>query len=179
MPDSYAVCPSEKLLDGARKVRPRLVAQTIYHMRHDGVLPTLRAVGHMLVQPLSRSSAPLIRKPGAKEEVLGLRPGEMVEVKSKEEIRSTLDSTGRLRGLVFLPEMRPFCGQRFRVHKRLERMYLEESHQIRHVTNTVLLAEVFCDGKAVGCDRSCFLYWREAWLRRIPEPNPTHQDIQA
>jgi hypothetical protein len=43
-------------------------------------------------------------------EVLDLQPGEWVVVKSKEEIRSTLDKAGRNRGLTFENEMLPYCG---------------------------------------------------------------------
>ena len=48
-------------------------------------------------------------------EVLGLQPGELVEIKSEEEIRRTLDATGKNRGLGFMPEMWPHCGRRGRV----------------------------------------------------------------
>jgi hypothetical protein len=90
-------------------------------------------------------------------------------VKSLEEIRKTLDSAGRYFGLLFLPEMQQFCGKRFHVRRRLERMYLEHSGEIRTMKNTVLLSGVHCDGVGSGCDRCCFLYWREAWLRRVSE----------
>jgi hypothetical protein len=64
-----------------------------------------------------------------------------------------------------------FCEQRFRVHKRLETLFLEESRQIRKMKNTVLLENVFCDGSSYRCDRSCFYYWREAWLRKVDGPS--------
>ncbi len=40
----------------------------------------------------------------------------------------------------------------------------------RRVRNTVLLDSVFCRGEGLGCDRSCFHMWREAWLRRVDGP---------
>jgi hypothetical protein len=33
--------------------------------------------------------------------------------------------------------------------------------------NTVLLDGAICDGWGGKCDRSCFFFWREAWLRRV------------
>ncbi len=60
------------------------------------------------------------------------------------------------------------CGRRFRVQRRLERMFLEESQQVRSLKHTVLLAGVHCGGDGIGCDRQCFYFWREAWLRRVP-----------
>jgi hypothetical protein len=100
-------------------------------------------------------------------EVLGLMPGEWVEVKSLPEILSTLDADGKLRGLEFLPGMQPFCGQRFKVFKRMATLYQEESGQVRRLKNTVLLNDVQCDGLLMKCDRSCYLFWREAWLKRV------------
>ena len=47
-----------------------------------------------------------------------LSVGDWVEVRSKEEILSTLDSNGRLDGMPFMPEMFAFCGKRFQVYKR-------------------------------------------------------------
>ena len=98
-----------------------------------------------------------------------LEAGELVEVKSAKEIFSTLDSKAKLNGLPFTKEMMKFCGKRFRVYKRLENILLEATGELRRVkTPTVILEGVFCDGKAHGnCDRSCFCFWREAWLKRI------------
>ena len=107
------------------------------------------------------SSAPVV------DEVLGLRPGELAEVKSFSEILATLDGDGKLRGLAFLPGMHAFCGQRFVVFKRMETLYSEETGQVRTLRNTVLLTGVQCDGLLMRCDRSCYFYWREAWLRRV------------
>jgi hypothetical protein len=102
-------------------------------------------------------------------ESLGLKPGEWVEVRSVKEILATLDQHGKLRGLAFNREMAKFCGKRFRVYKRLEKMILESTGELRRIrTPTVMLEGVFCDGEAHDkCDRSCFCFWREAWLRRI------------
>ncbi|PYT91924.1 MAG: hypothetical protein DMG36_16745, partial [Acidobacteria bacterium] len=48
-----------------------------------------------------------------------LRPGDLVEVKSPEEILQTLDNEGTLDRLPFMPEMIEFCGRRFQVSKRV------------------------------------------------------------
>ena len=52
---------------------------------------------------------------------LDLRPGDWVEVRSEQEILSTLDDGAALDGLVFMPEMLAFCGRRFRVYKRADK----------------------------------------------------------
>lgn len=104
--------------------------------------------------------------PRREDAVLNLKPGELVEVKTLEEIQKTLDAKGKNYGLVFTPEMRKHCGKRYRVYKRLELMFDEYHKSQRRLKNTVLLENVVCEGTGLGCDRSCFLYWREVWLRR-------------
>ena len=107
----------------------------------------------------------LKRTPSA---TLNLKPGEFVEVKSKEEILATLDSMGRNRGLYFTPEMVKHCGKRFRVLKQLSKMINEKTGEMRTIVNTVLLEGSICDGKAHGgCQRLCYCLWREIWLRRV------------
>ena len=51
------------------------------------------------------------------DQVLNLRVGEIVEVRSEAEILATLDGRGELESLPFMPEMLQFCGRRFRVDK--------------------------------------------------------------
>jgi dTDP-4-amino-4,6-dideoxygalactose transaminase len=97
-----------------------------------------------------------------------LKAGDWVEVRSSKEIFATLDGQGKLRGLRFTPEMVRFCGRRFRVCKSLNKIIMEATGELRSVKSpTVLLDDVFCDGSAHGgCDRSCFCFWREEWLRK-------------
>ena len=114
-------------------------------------------------------------------EVLNLQPGEWVKVRSVKEIFATLNAKGKLRGLRFIPEMVKFCGKRFKVYKRLDKIILEATGELRKIrTPTVLLEGVFCDGKAhSGCDRSCFCFWREAWLKRETPQNPQEQETRV
>ena len=44
------------------------------------------------------------------DQVLNLRVGEIVEVRSEAEILATLDGRGELESLPFMPEMLQFCG---------------------------------------------------------------------
>jgi hypothetical protein len=113
------------------------------------------------------------------EDVLNLKPGEWIEVKSEQEILATLDQKGRYKGLGWMCNMRKFCGKRYRVFKRLETMLLESNRQYRKVKDTVLLEGVMCDGEEwYGCDRSCFHFWREVWLKRAPSPQlSTEKDV--
>lgn len=99
---------------------------------------------------------------------LNLQPGELVEVKSEREIAESLDANCTTRGLSFMEPMRAFCGKRMRVYKRVNHILLEFGGGERKLTGTVLLEGAICDGREQACDRSCFFFWREAWLRRIP-----------
>lgn len=103
-------------------------------------------------------------------EHLGIGVGDWIEVKTAEEVRATLDKNGKTRGLRYMPEMWKFCGKRFRVFKKVERVNIEETGEIRVLKSpTFFLEGVFCDGEFHGhCDRSCFLFWKEDWLRKIP-----------
>lgn len=99
---------------------------------------------------------------------LKLRAGEWVEVLSKEEILKTLDQTGQLEGLPFMPQMFQYCGTRFQVFKRAHKT-CDTVFPIRgrKMANAVHL-ETRCDGKAYGgCEAACLIFWKEAWLKRI------------
>lgn len=99
---------------------------------------------------------------------LNLQPGELVEIKRKEEILRTLDLRGRNRGLEFINEMQKYCGQQFQVMKRVERIIEEKTGKMRELSNTVTLKNVVCDGSSHGfCPRNCILLWREIWLKRV------------
>ena len=98
----------------------------------------------------------------------GLLPGEMVEVRSLPEILATLDEHGRLDALPFMPEMVAYCGNRFVVHRRVDKVW-EYAHAtgLRRFHNAVLLRGLRCAGYAHGgCQSACQLIWKEAWLKR-------------
>jgi hypothetical protein len=100
---------------------------------------------------------------------LNLEVGEWVEVRSEGEIFRTLDCDGKLRGMRFTAEMRQYCGKRFRVYKKVRKIIVEATGEKRSMqAATVLLEGVICDGSAhEGCDRACFPFWREQWLKRL------------
>ncbi len=99
---------------------------------------------------------------------LNLRPGELVEVKSREEILATVDANGRNRGLSVDYEMLRHCGRRYRVLTRVDRIILEGSGRMREIRDSVILDQVGCIGICRrGCARNSHPFWREAWLRRV------------
>jgi hypothetical protein len=102
-------------------------------------------------------------------DVLNLKPGEWVEVRSFDEILKTLDEKSKHRGIVFMPEMKKFCGKRFQVFKKVEKIMSETTGEMRKIKSpTVFLEGTLCDGEFhQGCDRACYCYWREIWLKRV------------
>lgn len=105
--------------------------------------------------------------------VLRLRPNEWIEVRSQAEILATLDEDGALEGLPFMPEMLRFCGRPFRVLSRADRTVVQKLG-VRRMQHTVHLDELRCDGAAHdGCCRGCLIFWKEAWLQRLPPPSST------
>jgi hypothetical protein len=99
---------------------------------------------------------------------LKLKAGDWVEVRSQEEILRTLDYSGQLDGMPFMPEMFAFCRQRFQVYKRAHKT-CDTVFPVRgrRVHQTVHL-ETRCGGQAHGgCDAGCLIFWKEAWLKRV------------
>jgi hypothetical protein len=104
---------------------------------------------------------------------LGLQEGDRVRVKAMPEIRATLDAVGDCQGLGFMPIQAAFCGREFTVRKRVERFFDERTRRMLRIRHTVILDGVYCEPPAggpddySGCHRTCFLFWKEAWLERV------------
>lgn len=102
---------------------------------------------------------------------LGLRKGDLVRVRSRDEILATLDENGCLDSLPFMPEMLEHCGQTFPVsgsaHKTCDTISKTGG---RRMDDAVHLADLRCDGAAHGgCQAACLFFWKEAWLERADD----------
>jgi hypothetical protein len=104
---------------------------------------------------------------------LNLQSGELIEVKPMESINQTLDETGYNRGLLFFPDMGSLCGRQQRVERRIEKIIVDGTGEMRQLHNTVYLENSHCGCLYAlgGCPRGEFSYWREIWLRRSPGRN--------
>jgi hypothetical protein len=102
-------------------------------------------------------------------ETLDLQPGELVEVKSKEEIFATLDQTGHNRGLRFDIEMLRYCGKRARVQRRVNRLIDEKTGKMVHIKGDCIVLDGFVCAADFhqSCPRGIEEYWREIWLKRV------------
>jgi hypothetical protein len=104
-----------------------------------------------------------------------LSAGETVRVRSIAEIRATLDANGTCRGLGYLPDvMDRYSGGTFTVRKRIDLFFDERRWKMLKLRNVVILDGVHCESPTysapawAGCDRNCFLFWKEDWLERPP-----------
>jgi hypothetical protein len=113
-------------------------------------------------------------------EHLALQPGDLVEVKSLKEMQGTLDALGRNRGLVCDIELNRYCGKRYRVLTRLDRIITERTAEMRSVEATVMLEGIpcLCAWTLGGCPRSDFAYFREIWLKKVgPGPERSGERV--
>ncbi|HJQ48270.1 MAG TPA: hypothetical protein VJ870_18400 [Amycolatopsis sp.] len=110
------------------------------------------------------------RGPSPAPEPLRLEPGDLVEVRSKEEILATLNQENKNRGMLFDVEMLPYCGRQARVLRKVERIIDEQTGKMLKLRDCVVLEDVYCKSLYHRfCPRAIYPYWREAWLRRVPE----------
>ena len=102
-------------------------------------------------------------------ETLDLQPGELVRIRSKDEIVKTLDAGNRNRGMKFDAEMLRYCGRQARVVGRVERIIDEPSGRMMELKNPcIVLEDVICLGDYHRlCPRGTYPYWREIWLERV------------
>ena len=64
--------------------------------------------------------------------------------------------------------MRLLCGQRRRVERRIEKLIVDGTGEMRQMNDTVFLEGSYCGYAPIalgGCSRCEFVYWREIWLR--------------
>lgn len=97
--------------------------------------------------------------------------GDLVLVRSREEIESTLDPFKELKGCAFLDTMWQYCGTKQRVLQPMARFLDERDYKVKKARGIVLLEGVLCHGTPVfgKCDRACHLFWREEWLEKVED----------
>jgi hypothetical protein len=107
--------------------------------------------------------------------ILDLQPGEVVRIKSKEEIVRTLNDKRLNRGMGFEEEMARSCGKTARVLRRVDRCIDERTGRMLSMKSPcIVLDGVVCEGVYhANCPREFLPFWREIWLERIEDrPNP-------
>jgi hypothetical protein len=110
---------------------------------------------------------------------LNLQAGDVVRIRSRDEITRTLDRNGRNRGMGICSEMLRCCGGEAQVRHRVDHIIDEETGLMREISDTVMLSNIWdseslteeclCYGQLGDCPRGEVMYWREIWLERVGE----------
>jgi hypothetical protein len=172
-PDQY-YCQSTELEKATQALKPsRRLLKCFYDVRSGDVglikmlflilVPLLRKLRGKTFDPVA---GPLRR---TRVEKLNLEAGDIVEVKSLEEITQTLDQNSKNRGLFYDRGLGKYSGHQYRVQNRLDFLISESSGKMIKTESTVILENVTCSCNNVvgGCPRQDVVYWREIWLKRI------------
>ncbi len=150
-----------------------------YHLSQAGIGmgPAMRWFYDKL-HPLWRGTL-FPRKPGLIPEgkptpskTLNLQPGELVRVKSHEEILKTVDGGNKNRGMYWDAELVPYCGGTYRVLKSVTKLINEQTGKMLEMkTPCIILDSVVCQARyspcRMLCPKSMYPYWREIWLERV------------
>ncbi|MEV4216871.1 MULTISPECIES: hypothetical protein [unclassified Nonomuraea] len=102
---------------------------------------------------------------------LDLKPGELVRIKTKDQILDTLNGDLLNRGLGFEEEMARYCGRTARVRARVERCLDERTGEMLIMkTPSIILDDLVCEGVYnANCPREFVPFWREIWLERVED----------
>jgi hypothetical protein len=112
----------------------------------------------------------------------GLQPGQLVQIRSPDEIRRTLNERSRTRGLWFDREMKIYCGHTARVKAQVERFIEEPTGKLVELsTDAYILEDVICQSyRSNGrwfCPRAIYPWWREVWLEPVDDADaPSSSD---
>jgi len=176
-PTTY-FCQASEILNATNELsRKERLSTCVAEVRSGncGVVEMGRRIGVWLFWRLRRALlGPYGRgtKGATPAESLGLRSGESVKIKPMGSIRKTLDHKSFNRGLFFTPGMSRHCGEQHRVDRKLDKIIVDGTGQMRTMRNTVFLEGSLCECSCVafgGCPRGEYAYWREIWLRRREE----------
>lgn len=98
--------------------------------------------------------------------------GELVRVRSKEEISKALDSHNQHGGCLFMEGMWGYCGRSLKIIKIVNHFFDEYQYKMFKPNSSIYLLEgSICNGNieeaGPECDRSCYIMWHEEWLESL------------
>ncbi len=176
-------CQMTELLRASKRVTPREAPVAFVRevtSRNVGLGRWLR----VLVRTIVEGTLSLLRlrpglfmpfRPGTEAKIptgVTIEVGDLVRVRSKDEIAETLDAKGKLKGLWFDREMVPFCGREFRVERKVTKFIDEASGRMVELgSDCYMLEHVVCSGDLSHgrrfCSRAIYPWWRTAWLEPV------------
>src|SRR5260370_407820 len=103
---------------------------------------------------------------------LNLQHGELVRVKSHEEILKTVDSGNKNRGMYWDAELVPYCGGTYQILKRVTKIIDEKTGKMVEMKSPcIVLDSVVCQARYSQCRMLCpkemYPYWRENMLEKV------------
>jgi hypothetical protein len=180
-------CQATALLDASRHVRRReaprsYAAEVISGNVRPGkfVRVTSRAVGEEVairLRLMSRSLFMPYVEPSRRRslpESPAFKPGDLVRIRSKDDIAQTLGRNGKNKGLWFDREMARYCGRTARVLRKVDRIIDERNGRMLEMKHDCYILDgiVCMADRSRGrrfCPRGIYPYWRAAWLEPIAE----------
>jgi hypothetical protein len=187
-------CQATELLRASEPVGWWSVRSLLHELTSGNVGPWrfVRVMTRIVVEEIARRlgllSQPfrprdLTEQRGVAPPARGLRPGELVQIRTKAEIGETLAPNGKNKGLWFDREMVPYCGRTARVKTKVERFIDEGSGRLVELSSDAyILDDVVCESsRSEGrwfCPRAIYPWWRECWLQPL-EQRPQEADVEA
>jgi hypothetical protein len=112
---------------------------------------------------------------------IGLQPGDLVRIKSREEIAPTLNAELLNRGMGFDAEMGRMCGRTARVARRVDQIIDEHTGKMLHMRSPCIVLEgIICEGAyTANCPRAITPYWREIWLEKIGGAETVQAEVRG
>ena len=100
-----------------------------------------------------------------------IRPGDTVQILQMAEILQTLDEHMQTEHVWFMPWMATYCGMTVKVLKQVNHIFDERAWKMLKCKKLFILEGLVCEGRDLplkyGCQRNCYFFWKEAWLRKI------------
>jgi hypothetical protein len=98
--------------------------------------------------------------------------GEIVKVKSRDDIYKSLDAFNRLDGCLFTEQMWRYCNLSYHIIKVVSNIFIERDKRTHKTTAPFyVLRNIICEGRkdcfSKKCDHSCMLLWHERWLDKV------------
>jgi hypothetical protein len=156
----------QTLVNRVRRRSSRLAAGLV--RLYDRVLPLSDGVPY----PRRRGTIPTGQKTPSRP--LDLKVGDLVQIRSYDEIVSTLDGNNRNRGMYFDAEEVPYCGKQYRVRSTVNKIIHEKTGKMLTLKDhNVILEGVICQARysdrRMFCPRAIYAFWRETWLEKVAQ----------
>lgn len=184
-PNTY-FCQASEILNSTRELsRWERFGRCFNDVRagNSGILEMTQRVAEWLFWKIRRKLFGVYARGNQKStpvQSLDLQAGEWIEIKPVENIAETLNESGHNRGLLFTPAMGRSCGEKYQVKRKLEKIIVDGTGEMRQMRNTAFLEGSMCGCSCVafgGCPRNEFAYWRDIWLRRAPAESTKQSEI--